>query len=206
MKSGIVAAEVIMAASQENGLEGNDLDAYRGRLLSGWVGDELRRSRNVQPALHRYGALLGAAYVFLDQCLLKGRSPWTLHDREPDNEALRPLADVRKIEYAPPDGKLSFDRLASVYLSGTNHEEDQPSHLTFRDPSIPLEVNLAQFGSPEQRYCPAGVYEIVEQEGQERLQVNAQNCLHCKACDIKDPRQNILWVPPEDGGPSYTNM
>jgi electron-transferring-flavoprotein dehydrogenase len=206
MGSGIVAAETIFDAWLNDELDGRELGAYRARLLSSWVGRELRHARNMQPALHRFGPLAGAAYVFLDQALLRGRTPWTLHDRVPDHAALRPIADVPRLEYARPDGRLSFDMPSSVYLSGTNHEEDQPSHLTLTDPSAPIAFNLPQFDAPEQRYCPAGVYEVVHEAGHPRLQVNAQNCLHCKVCDIKDPRQNIVWVPPEDGGPSYTNM
>jgi len=206
MKSGIVAADTIFEAWEAQELAGRELGSYRARLLSSWVGDELRGARNVQPALHRLGTVTGAAYVFLDQCIFRGHVPWTLHDRVPDHAALRPAAEMEKIDYPKPDGSFSFDLLSSVYLSGTNHEEDQPNHLTFRDESVPIEFNLPMYDLPEQRYCPAGVYELVHDSGQPRLQVNAQNCLHCKVCDIKDPRQNIVWVPPEDGGPSYSNM
>ena len=206
MKSGMVAADTIFDAWQRDELAANDLESYTGRLMSSWVGEELRNARSVQAALHRWGTFAGGALVWIDQALFRGRAPWTVHDPTADHETLRPAAESSPIEYAPPDGVLSFDKLTSVYLSGTNHEEDQPCHLTFKDPALPVEFNLPEFAAPEQRYCPAGVYEIVSDGGASRLQVNAQNCLHCKVCDIKDPRQNIVWVPPEDGGPAYTNM
>lgn len=206
MKSGIVAADTIFEASQQGQLAAQNLESYRERLLASWVGEELRAARNVQPALHSFGPYLGGAYLFIEQSLLRGRVPWTLRDRVADHEALLPAADASPVSYAAPDGAVSFDRLSSVYLSGTNHEEDQPSHLTFRDPEVPISFNLRRHDAPEQRYCPAGVYEIIVEDGAPHMQVNAQNCLHCKACDIKDPQQNIVWVPPEDGGPSYVNM
>jgi electron-transferring-flavoprotein dehydrogenase len=141
--------------------------------------------------------------VGIDQVLFRGRAPWTLHHKGPDHESLRAKDRAKPISYPKPDGVLTFDRLSSVFISNTNHSEDQPVHLTLKDPSIPAKVNLAQYAGPEQRYCPAGVYEFVES----RLQINAQNCVHCKTCDIKDPLQNIVWVAPEGGGgPNYTNM
>ena len=206
MKSGMVAADMIVDAWPGGDEAANVLHGYRDRLMASWVGDELRRACNVQSALHKWGVFAGSAFVFVDQTLLRGRAPWTVHDRTPDHEALKPAAASKPIRYPPPDGVLSFDKLTSVYFSGTNHEEDQPSHLTFRDEEVSVEYNLPMFDAPEQRYCPARVYEIVQDDGRSRLQVNAQNCLHCKVCDIKDPRQNIVWVPPEDGGPAYTNM
>ena len=206
MKSGMVAAETIIDAMRRDQLVAHELVSYRSRLLESWVGDELRAARNVQPALHRFGPYAGGAYLFIEQNLLRGHAPWTLRDRTPDHSALRPAADSDRIEYAAPDGVLSFDRLSSVFLSGTNHQEDQPSHLTFKDAKVPIAVNLSKYDAPEQRYCPAGVYEIVGESEAPRMQVNAQNCLHCKACDIRDPMQNIVWVPPEDGGPVYINM
>lgn len=206
MKSGMVAADTIVDAWQGGDEAATELDGYRDRLMASWVGDELRRARNVQSALHKWGVLAGSAFVFVDQTLMRGKAPWTVRDRTPDHEALRPAAESKPIRYPPPDGVLSFDKLTSVYFSGTNHEEDQPSHLTFRDEAVSVEYNLPVFDAPEQRYCPARVYEIVRDDGRARLQVNAQNCLHCKVCDIKDPRQNIVWIPPEDGGPAYTNM
>jgi electron-transferring-flavoprotein dehydrogenase len=145
--------------------------------------------------------------VGVDQLVFRGRAPWTLHHPGPDHESLRPKAESKPIAYPRPDGTLTFDRLSSVYLSSTNHEEDQPAHLTLRDARVPIEVNLAVYDAPETRYCPAGVYEIVTDAGVPRLRINAQNCVHCKTCDIKDPGQNIVWVAPEGGGgPNYPNM
>ena len=206
MKSGMVAAETIVDTWQGGEPAGKELAGYQDRLMTSWVGKELRSCRNVQPALHRWGAFVGGAYVFIDQAVLRGRAPWTVRDRTPDHESLRPAAECEAINYPQPDGVLTFDKLTSVYFSGTNHEEDQPSHLTFKDAGLSVEFNLPEYDAPEQRYCPAKVYEIVWEDDAPRLQVNAQNCLHCKVCDIKDPRQNIVWVPPEDGGPAYTNM
>jgi electron-transferring-flavoprotein dehydrogenase len=149
----------------------------------------------------------GAAFNFIDQSLFRGRLPLTLHDGRADHDSLLPASQCEELKYHRPDGELTFDRLSSVYLSNTNHEEDQPCHLTLKDADVPVKVNLAEYAAPEQRYCPAGVYEIVEGEGGPRLQINAQNCVHCKTCDIKDPRQNIVWVAPEGGGgPNYPNM
>jgi electron-transferring-flavoprotein dehydrogenase len=148
----------------------------------------------------------GLAYSALDTYVFRGCAPWTFHHHK-DNESLKPAAVSRKIEYPKPDGSVSFDKLSSVYLSNTNHEENQPAHLRLRDPSIAIDVNLREYDAPEQRYCPAGVYEIFREGGAPRLQINAQNCVHCKTCDIKDPRQNINWVTPEGGGgPNYPNM
>jgi electron-transferring-flavoprotein dehydrogenase len=139
--------------------------------------------------------------------LFRGKAPWTLAHAHADNQSLRPKSECTPIEYPKPDGVLTFDRLSSVFISNTNHEEDQPPHLTLKDPDVPISVNLALYDAPEQRYCPAGVYEIVTEAGQPRLQINAQNCVHCKTCDIKDPMQNIRWVTPEGGGgPNYPNM
>lgn len=205
MKSGMVAADAIFDAGHEQ-FAGGNLESYREQLLASWVGEELRAARNVQPALHRFGPFVGGAVLFFDQNLMRGRAPWTLRDRVADHDAIQPATDALSIEYPSPDGVVSFDRLSSVYLSGTNHEEDQPSHLTLKDESVAIDTNLRKYSSPEQHYCPAGVYEIIENAGVARLQINAQNCVHCKACDIKDPTQNIVWVPPEDGGPTYVNM
>jgi electron-transferring-flavoprotein dehydrogenase len=162
--------------------------------------------RNIRPSFHR-GLYAGLAYSAFDTYVLRGRAPWTLRHK-PDHTQLKPAAEARKIEYPKPDGVLTFDRLSSVFLSNTNHEENQPAHLKLRDPALAIEVNLRLYDAPEQRYCPAGVYEIVRDEaGTPRLQINAQNCVHCKTCDIKDPRQNIDWVVPEGGGgPNYVNM
>ena len=157
--------------------------------------------------IHKYGTLLGVALAGADQLLFRGKLPFTLHHDEPDHECLKEASKMPSIDYPKPDGVISFDKLSSVFLSNTNHEEDQPCHLVLKDPSIPIEVNLPMYDEPAQRYCPAGVYEIVEKDGEKKFQINAQNCVHCKTCDIKDPSQNINWVTPEGaGGPNYPNM
>lgn len=207
MKSGMVAAETLapaLASADSN----HDLKEYANQLKSSWLHDELYQSRNFGPALHRFGTLMGGAWNFIEQNIFGGKLPFTLRDTTLDHEQLKPAADCSTIDYPKPDNKLSFDRLSSVFLSGTNHEEDQPVHLQLKDTSTPIRVNLALYDAPEQRYCPAGVYEILEQEsGEPQLQINAQNCLHCKTCDIKDPGSNINWVTPEgSGGPNYPNM
>lgn len=208
MKSGMMAADAI-AEALAAGQQGDELAAYPAAFEASWVQKELSVVRNAQPLVDRYGMLLGAglanATMFLESWGIK--LPFTLgHHR--DNESLWRKDQVRLIDYPKPDGVLSFDRLSSVFLSNTNHAEDQPVHLTLKDADVPITVNLAQYGSPEQRYCPAGVYEIIgEESGAPRLQINAQNCVHCKTCDIKDPTQNINWVVPEGGGgPNYPNM
>lgn len=208
MKSGMMAADAI-AEALAAGRQGDELAAYPAAFEASWVQKELSVVRNAQPLVDRYGMLLGAglanATMFLESWGIK--LPFTLgHHR--DNESLWRKDQVRPIDYPKPDGVLSFDRLSSVFLSNTNHAEDQPVHLTLKDADVPITVNLAQYGSPEQRYCPAGVYEIIgEESGAPRLQINAQNCVHCKTCDIKDPTQNINWVVPEGGGgPNYPNM
>jgi electron-transferring-flavoprotein dehydrogenase len=205
MKSGMCAAEAAIDALA-GGAERPSLDAYPERLRRSWLWDELHRARNIRPSF-RWGLLPALAYSALDTYLLRGKAPWTMHHHA-DHETLRPARRFRPIAYPKPDGKLTFDRLSSVFLSNTNHEEDQPCHLTLRDPEIPVRVNLAQYDGPEQRYCPAQVYEYVDDgQGGLRLQINAQNCVHCKTCDIKDPTQNINWVTPEGGGgPNYPNM
>jgi electron-transferring-flavoprotein dehydrogenase len=153
------------------------------------------------------GLYLGTLLVGIDQVLFRGKAPWTLHHEHPDHLGLRPAAECQPIAYPKPDNVLTFDRLSSVFISNTNHNEHQPAHLTLTDSSVPVAVNLSTYAGPEQRYCPAGVYEYVEESGQPRLQINAQNCVHCKTCDIKDPKQNIVWVTPEGGGgPNYANM
>jgi electron-transferring-flavoprotein dehydrogenase len=166
------------------------------------------QARNVAPAQKKFGLLLGGAFIWLDQNVFRGRLPFTLHSTEPDHTALRPAAAMPRIVYAKPDGRLSFDRLSSVFLSSTNHEEDQPCHLKLLDPAVPIARNLPVYDEPAQRYCPAGVYEVVPQtDGSSRFQINAQNCVHCKTCDIKDPSANIQWVTPEGGGgPNYSGM
>ncbi|MFM7272390.1 MAG: electron transfer flavoprotein-ubiquinone oxidoreductase, partial [Gammaproteobacteria bacterium] len=207
MKSGMVAAEALKQAL-ESGQTGEELNGFTDAFLTSWAGRELHLQRNFGPAQHKFGNLLGSAYAFVDINLLNGKLPWTLHDTQPDHEQLKPAAQCRRIDYPKPDGVLSFDRLSSVYLSNTNHEEDQPCHLTLRDPSVPIRHNLPLYDEPAQRYCPAGVYEVVDEaDGSKRFQINAQNCVHCKTCDIKDPTQNIVWVTPEGtGGPNYPNM
>ena len=206
MKSGMLAAEAVFEAldADANGVEPV---AYADKMEKSWLWDELYRVRNIRPGFNK-GLWLGMAYAGLDTYILRGRAPWTFHHHE-DHTALKPASDMPKIDYPKPDNVVSFDRNSSVYLSGTNHEENQPAHLTLKDPSVPIEHNLALYDAPEQRYCPAGVYEIVREDdgSNPRLQINAQNCVHCKTCDIKDPSQNITWVTPEGGGgPAYPNM
>ncbi|MFM2130428.1 MAG: hypothetical protein RL477_1974, partial [Pseudomonadota bacterium] len=203
MKSGMVAAEA--AFDLLAGGEGNEASDLRARLDATWLMDDLRRVRNIRPGF-RAGLFAGLVNAAIDTYLLRGRAPWTLaHHR--DHESLRPAAACRPIAYPKPDGVLTFDRLSSVFVSNTNHEENQPCHLRLADPARAIAVNHATYASPETRYCPAGVYEIVEEATGPRLQINAQNCVHCKTCDIKDPTQNITWVPPEGGGgPNYPNM
>ena len=205
MKSGITAAEAICDALGDESASPEIAD-YRSRLEGTWLWDELHRVRNLRPSF-RWGFWGGMFYSGLDTYLLRGKAPWTLHHHA-DHAALRKASECPRIEYPKPDGEVSFDRNSSVFLSNTNHEEDQPVHLTLKDDSVPIAMNLAEYDAPEQRYCPAGVYEIVHDAGDEpRLQINAQNCVHCKTCDIKDPTQNIHWVTPEGGGgPNYPNM
>ena len=205
MKSGITAAEAIFDALSD-GSSGSEITDYRSRLEGSWLWDELHRVRNLRPSF-RWGLWGGMLYSGLDTYVLRGKAPWTLHHHA-DHAALKKASECPRIEYPKPDGVVSFDRNSSVFLSNTNHEEDQPVHLTLKDDSVPIAVNLAEYDAPEQRYCPAGVYEIVhEGEDGPRLQINAQNCVHCKTCDIKDPTQNIHWVAPEGGGgPNYPNM
>jgi len=208
MKSAMLAAEAAFEAIGA-GRQGDRLESYPKALRSSWVEKELRKVRNAQPAVARWGGLAGTLYAGIDMWLnqIGIGVPWTLR-HHPDHTTLKRKDHVRPIAYPKPDGVLTFDRLSSVFISNTNHEEDQPVHLTLKDPAIPVEVNLALYDGPEQRYCPAGVYEFVEgQDGEPRLQINAQNCVHCKTCDIKDPTQNINWVTPEGGGgPNYPNM
>lgn len=206
MKSGMLAAEAVFAALQ-SGQEGADLNEFETRFKDSWLYQELHASRNFGAAIHAYGNVLGGAFNTFEQNILRGKSPFTLRDRKDDYEQLKPASACTPIAYPKPDNVLSFDRLSSVFLTNTNHEEDQPCHLRLQDPQIPVTVNLPTYDEPAQRYCPAGVYEMLEQEGEWRLQINAQNCIHCKTCDIKDPSQNITWVVPEGmGGPNYPNM
>ena len=190
------------------GAAGDELEGYATSFRESWVYQELRVARNVRPAF-KWGLMAGTLNAGIDQILFRGRAPWTLKHGHVDNESLSKASDCKKIEYPKPDGVVSFDRNSSVFISNTNHEENQPVHLRLADPDLPVAHNLADYDAPEQRYCPAGVYEILRDDdgGNPRLQINAQNCVHCKTCDIKDPMQNITWVPPEGGGgPNYPNM
>jgi len=203
MKSGMLAADAVAAA-----LTGDRPAApasYETMLKNSWVWEELSAVRNIRPAFAKLGMWGGLAYSALDTYVLRGKAPWTFHHEHPDNTTLLDARSAPQIAYPKPDGKLTFDRLSSVFISNTNHEENQPAHLHLRDPAVAIAVNWERYRSPETRYCPAGVYEIVgAEEGHPQLQINAQNCVHCKTCDIKDPQQNIDWVTPEGGGgPSY---
>ncbi|MCR8935445.1 MULTISPECIES: electron transfer flavoprotein-ubiquinone oxidoreductase [unclassified Pseudomonas] len=208
MKSGMLAAEAVADAlfAEKDGTE--ELTTYVDAFKNSWLYEELFASRNFGAAIHKYGAIIGGGFNWLDQNIFAGKLPFTLRDTKPDYACLKLAADCKKIDYPKPDGKLSFDKLSSVFISGTNHEEEQPCHLKLTDPSIPISKNLPLYDEPAQRYCPAGVYEVVTKEdGEKRFQINAQNCVHCKTCDIKDPAQNITWVAPEGaGGPTYPNM
>ena len=207
MKSGMVAAEAVVEALAAE-RSGDELTEFTTRYRDSWAYKELVAQRNIGPAQHKWGYLFGSAYAFIDLKLLGGKAPWTLSDPKPDHAQMKPAAECKPLDYPKPDGKISFDKLSSVFLSNTNHEEDQLCHLQLADASVPIETNLALYDEPAQRYCPAGVYEVVEEEGgAKRFQINAQNCVHCKTCDIKDPSQNITWVTPEGaGGPNYPNM
>jgi len=204
MKSGMVAAEEVVKALASDRSH-DEITEFTTAFEASWAFQELHRSRNFGPAMHKFGIFGGAAFNFVDQNLFA--LPVTLHDTHPDHEMLKPASECKKIDYPKPDGKLSFNKLDSVFIGNVNHAEDQPCHLKLKDEAIPLEVNLPKWDEPAQRYCPAGVYEIVEDEQGKRFQINSQNCVHCKTCDIKDPLQNITWVTPEgSGGPNYPNM
>ena len=211
MKTGMLAAEAAFAALGA-GRAHDALDDYDASWKASWVYDDLWKVRNVKPGLKWgmwAGTIHGGFHMWMNDLGLGALVPWTLRHGKPDNETLKPAAQMPRIDYPKYDGTLTFDKLSSVFLSNTNHEENQPSHLTLRDAATPVNVNLALYDGPEQRYCPAGVYEYVADESGsgKRLQVNAQNCVHCKTCDIKDPRQNIRWVTPEGGGgPVYPGM
>ena len=207
MKSGMVAAETVaeaLAADKSN----DDLDNYAAAYKASWAYKELHMQRNFGPAQHKFGNIIGSAYAFIDINIFNGMLPWTLSDKIADHETLLPASECKKIDYPKYDGKLSFDKSSSVFMSNTNHEEDQPCHLVLADPDMPINKNLALYDEPAQRYCPAGVYEVVaNDDGSQRFQINAQNCVHCKTCDIKEPSQNINWVVPEgSGGPNYPAM
>jgi electron-transferring-flavoprotein dehydrogenase len=210
MKTGMLAAEAVAAALKAG--SGADLAAYPEALKRSWVWRDLYKVRNVKPAL-KYGMWLGTAiggvHMWLNDLGLGALVPWTTRHTKTDYETLKPAASSLKIRYPKPDGRITFDRLSSVFLSNTNHEEDQPVHLHLKDPAVPIAQNLPLYDEPAQRYCPAGVYEVVSESPNKppRFQINAQNCVHCKTCDIKDPAQNIDWVVPEGGGgPNYPNM
>jgi electron-transferring-flavoprotein dehydrogenase len=209
IKSGMLCAQALNDALAA-GRSHDELSAYPAAFEASWLHEELQQSRNFK-AWFKRGKLIGQLMTGIEHWLLPKlgvkNPPWTLHNTKADHECLMPAASCQKIDYPKPDGKLTFDRLASVFVSNTNHEENQPAHLTLKDASVPVNINLAKFAGPESRYCPAGVYEFVPDEGGERLQINAQNCVHCKTCDIKDPTQNIVWVTPEGGGgPNYVGM
>ncbi|RFB73469.1 MULTISPECIES: electron transfer flavoprotein-ubiquinone oxidoreductase [unclassified Herbaspirillum] len=206
IKTGMLAAEAVFEALS-NDRQFDELTAYSAAFEKSWLHEELHKARNFKPSMSK-GLYTGTLLVGIDQVLFGGKAPWTLHHTHADHECLKPASDFTPIAYPKPDGKLTFDRLSSVFISNTNHAEDQPVHLTLRDPSIPVGINLAKYAGPEARYCPAGVYEFVKNDDNtDRLQINAQNCVHCKTCDIKDPTQNIVWVTPEGGGgPNYSNM
>ena len=209
IKSGMLAAETIFAALALEGAAADaELARYGERVRKSWLWDELHRGRNFSVGLAKLGLVLGGALAFVEQNLLRGRAPWTLHNRVEDHARLREAADAPRPRYAKPDGVVAFDRSSSVFLSSTAHEENQPSHLKLTNPDVPIAVNLPRYDEPAQRYCPAGVYEVVtDGSGIPRFRINATNCVHCKTCDIKDPAQNITWVPPEGGGgPNYSGM
>ena len=205
IKSGMLAAQAAMSALSEN--RANDiLSAYPSAFKNSWLYTELKQARNFKAWMSK-GLYLGTLMVGIEQKVLGGNMPWTIHQKKADYEYLEPARLHQVIGYPKPDGRITFDRLSSVFISNTNHEENQPAHLTLKDESVPVAINLDIYAGPEQRYCPAGVYEYIEVEGKPKLQINAQNCVHCKTCDIKDPTQNIVWVTPEGGGgPNYSGM
>ena len=207
MKSGMLAADAAFDALAAGATGGTELTAYPEMFKNSWLYDELFKARNAGPAIHKLGTFFGSAFTWIDQTFMRGNAPFTLSDPTPDYATLNKAAESKPVDYPKPDNILSFDKLSSVFLSNTNHAEDQPCHLVLKDPSIPIARNLPEYAEPAQRYCPAGVYEVVETNGTQRFQINSQNCVHCKTCDIKDPAQNITWVVPEGtGGPNYPNM
>ena len=206
MKSGMIAADTIYESLENNNI-GSDLVVYEDNLQKSWLQKELYKARNFGPLLHKFGNLVGPFLAAIDQFIFRGNLPFTLNHPTPDYACLEDASKMPKIDYPKPDGVISFDKLSSVYLSNTTHEEDQPCHLKLKDENIPISVNLPKYAEPAQRYCPAGVYEVVNENNQDKFVINAQNCVHCKTCDIKDPSQNITWVTPEGmGGPNYLNM
>ena len=205
IKTGMLAAEAAFDAVNAD-RRADELSAYPQAFRKSWLYTELNKARNFKPWMAK-GLYLGTLMVGIEQKLLGGNVPWTIHNKHADHECLLPAAQCERIEYPKPDGVISFDRLSSVFISNTNHEENQPAHLTLKNPAVPTATNLAVFDGPEQRYCPAGVYEFIDAGAGKQLQINAQNCVHCKTCDIKDPTQNIVWVTPEGtGGPNYSGM
>ena len=206
IKTGMLAADAVFAALGEN-RQYDEVTAYSAAFEASWLHEELHKARNFKPWMSK-GLYLGTLMVGIDQVVFGGKAPWTLHHTHADHECLRPASEFQPIAYPKPDGKLTFDRLSSVFISNTNHAEDQPIHLTLKNANVPVDINLAKYAGPEARYCPAGVYEFMKtDDGKDRLQINSQNCVHCKTCDIKDPTQNIVWVTPEGGGgPNYPNM
>ena len=206
IKTGMLAADAVFAALGEN-RQYDEVTAYSKAFEASWLHEELHKARNFKPWMSK-GLYLGTLMVGIDQVVFGGKAPWTLRHTHADHECLRPASEFQPIVYPKPDGKLTFDRLSSVFISNTNHAEDQPIHLTLKNANVPVDINLAKYAGPEARYCPAGVYEYMKtDDGKDRLQINSQNCVHCKTCDIKDPTQNIVWVTPEGGGgPNYPNM
>jgi len=207
IKTGMLAAESVQKALASDVDDSSTIREFEESVKASWAYKELHKGRNFGPGLHKLGSFWGAAFAFIDQNIFFGKLPFTWRNKDPDHESLAKASDAKPIDYPKPDGKLTFDRLSSVFLSSTNHEEDQPSHLKLKDDSIPISFNLPEFDEPAQRYCPAGVYEIVEEGGEKKFEISAANCVHCKTCDIKDPKQNIVWMVPEGGGgPNYSNM
>ena len=208
MKTGMLAAESVFEALSAESDPPHVLDSFEHKVRSSWVYEELYEARNFGPAQKKFGVFLGSAFTWLDQNIFRGRLPFTLRSPRADYAGLGKIGHAKLIDYPKPDGVISFDKMSSVFLSSTNHEENQVCHLQLRDPDIPLQQNLPLYGEPAIRYCPAGVYEIVtDDKGDQKFQINAQNCVHCKTCDIKDPAQNINWVVPEGGGgPNYSGM
>lgn len=208
MKSGMLAAETVAEALNLGDQAPANLDTYDTHFKNSWLYEELYKSRNFSGWMHKFPLLIGSAFVWIEQNIFGGKIPFTLHDKLPDHAAIKAASACKKIDYDKPDNVISFDKASSVFMSNTNHEEDQPCHLTLKDSDLPISYTLPEFDEPAQRYCPAGVYEVVQQEdGSNRFQINAQNCVHCKTCDIKEPSQNINWIVPEGGGgPNYPNM
>jgi electron-transferring-flavoprotein dehydrogenase len=207
MKSGMLAAEAV-AKALAAGKQHHEISEFEPLMRNSWLYEEMYSVRNFAGAMHKLGTFLGAGFIWIEQNLFKGKLPVEFRDTKPDHACLKLASDCTPVAYPKPDNKITFDRLTSVFLSNTNHEEDQPCHLKLKDANIPIQVNLTRWAEPAQRYCPAGVYEVVDNaDGSKRFQINAQNCVHCKTCDIKDPSQNITWVTPEgSGGPNYPNM